>query len=106
MSIFKRLFEPKVTQQKQDEAKTPPIDREYDFDPWNEMRIEVLDIACKGIELELTTHERGQFLEVVFSHPFFDYYINLEVAKTPKKEMREKLKTFVLNRVLPQHQLN
>jgi len=121
MSVFKRIFGIGVTKKKQPAPKTqekefgkieltisnkPLIDKEYDLDPWNVMRIEVLQMALNDLTVDLTTYERGQYLEIVFSHSFYKYFIKLLMAKTEREEMKEKLKLYVLNRVLPEHQLN
>lgn len=67
-------------------------------------RMELLRMAVD--ELNFTTHERGQFLELIFSHDFFNYHVRLVREKHSRERQIEKLKMYVLNRVLPEQQLN
>jgi hypothetical protein len=104
MSIFKRLFGIGVTKTNQTERKKREIPFEETAFVMNANRIDLMAMAVD--DLNFTTHERGQFVEILFSHEFFLYNVELVRKKLTREDQVQKLKMYLLNRVLPQHQLN
>tara|TARA_A100001391_G_scaffold69977_1_gene44718 strand:+ start:161 stop:475 length:315 start_codon:yes stop_codon:yes gene_type:complete len=104
MSVFKRIFGIGVTKPKQLESKKEEIPFLETAGIMDFNRMELLRMAVD--EFNFTTHERGQYLELIFSHDFFNYHVRLVREKHSRERQIEKLKMYLLNRVLPEHQLN